>query len=170
VHARPAKTSDYEMWVVSSKMEEFVADVELRYVSIATGREIKRAVVRKGVNVVANGTTEVFKGTIDNLTEESHVLAARIWVDGVVVARDTDWPQPFKYLDFADRGLEVVAEGSTIRVSAKRPTKGLVFEERQGILVDDSAIDVVPGDEQVIKVTGLGASDEKLKWTYLGKP
>ena len=45
-----------------------------------------------------------------------------------------------------------------------------MFEERQGILVDDSAIDVVPGDEQVIKVKGLGANDEKLKWAYLGMP
>lgn len=170
VHARPAKTSDFEVWVASARLEEFEADVELRFVSIATGEEIKPSVVKKGVKVVANGTTEVFKGTIDNTTEEPHVLAARIWVDGVIVARDTDWPQPLKYLDFADRGVEVVAEGSTIRVSAKRPTKGLVFEERQGILVDDSAIDVVPGDEQVIKVKGLGANDEKLKWAYLGMP
>lgn len=170
VHARPAKTSDYEMWVASSKTEELVATVELRYISIATGKEIKPAVVRKDVRIVANGTTDVFKGTIDNTTEEAHVLAARIWVDGEVVSRDTDWPQPLKYLDFSDRGVEVIPEGNTIRVKADRPTKGLVFEERQGVLVHDSAIDVVPGDEQVIKVRGLGQNDQALKWRYLGKP
>jgi beta-mannosidase len=51
----------------------------------------------------------------------------------------------------------------------QRPTKGLVFEERLGVLVHDSAIDVVPGDEQVIRVRGLGKQDEPLKWTFLGK-
>jgi beta-mannosidase len=51
----------------------------------------------------------------------------------------------------------------------QRPTKGLVFEERSGVLVHDSAIDVVPEDEQVIMVRGLGKQDEPLKWTFLGK-
>jgi beta-mannosidase len=170
VHARPAKTSDYEMWVASGKTEDIVATVELRYVSIATGKEIKPSVLKKDVKIVANGTTEIFKGTIDNTKEEAHVLAARIWVDGEIVSRDTDWPQPLKYLDFSDRGVEVTPQGNEIKIKAARPTKGLVFEERQGILVDDSAIDVVPGDEQTVRVKGLGKNDEALKWMYLGKP
>lgn len=169
VHARPAKTSDYELWVASSKTAEVTATVELRYISIATGKEIKSSVVKKDVKIVANGTTEILKDTIDNTTEEAHVLAARIWVDGEIVSRDTDWPQPLKYLDFSDRGVEVVREGHQIRIRADRPTKSLVFEERQGVLVDDSAIDVVPGDEQIVKVRGLGLESEALKWTYLGK-
>lgn len=170
VHARPAKTSDYELWVASSKSKEVTATVELRYISIATGKEIKDSILKKDIKLVANGTTEVFKGTIDNTKEEAHVLAARIWVDGEIVSRDTDWPQPLKYLDFSDRGVEVTPKGGEISIKAARPTKGLVFEERQGILVDDSAIDVVPGDEQIIKVKGLGKNDEALKWMYLGKP
>lgn len=89
-------------------------------------------------------------------------------VDSEIVSRDVDWPQPLKYLGFEDRGLEVIPQGSTIVVKADKPTKGLVFEERAGVLVHDSAIDVVPGDEQVIKVRGLGKQDEALKWRYLG--
>jgi beta-mannosidase len=80
-----------------------------------------------------------------------------------------DWPQPLKYLSFEDRGVEVYSRGETILVKASKPTKGLVFEERTGVLVDDSAIDVVPGDEQVIKVRGLAVDDAPLRWTYLGK-
>ena len=56
-----------------------------------------------------------------------------------------------------------------IHVKADKPTKGLVFEERSGVLVNDSAIDVVPGDEQVVRVRGLAAEAAPLKWTYLGK-
>ena len=170
VHARPAKTSDYDCWVASSKTKNITATVELRYISIATGKEIKEKVTKKDITIVANGTTEVFKGTIDHAKEEPHVLAARIWVDGDVVSRDIDWPQPLKYLDFSERGVEVVPNGSTITVKANKPTKGLVFEEREGILVNDSALDIVPGDEQTVTVKGLDAGHESLRWTYLGAP
>lgn len=170
VHARPAKALEYECWVASSNTEEITAIVELRFISVATGKEIKERIVKKDVIVVANGTTEILKGVIDNMTEEPHVLAARIWVDGIIVSRDVDWPQPLKYLDFDDRGVEVVPSGNKIKITAVKPTKGVVFEEREGVLVDDSAIDVVPGDEQVVTVKGLAAHDRALKWTYLGAP
>jgi beta-mannosidase len=169
VHARVPPTSDFELWVACQKQEEVTATVELRFISIKTGKEIKDKVVKKDIVLVQNGTTDVLSGTIDNVDEEPHVLAARIWVDGEVVSRDVDWPQPLKYLDFEDRGLEVVPQGNTILVKADKPTKGLVFEERSGVLVHDSAIDVVPGDEQIIKVRGLGKQDEPLRWRYLGK-
>lgn len=170
VHARPPKSINYECWVSSSKTTEVTAVIELRYISIATGKDMKEKVVKSSVRIVANGTTEILKGTIDNVNEEPHVLAARMWVDGELVARDTDWPQPLKYLNFSDRGVEVNSSGSTITVTARKPTKGLVFEEREGVLVNDSALDVVPGDSQSIKVRGLGPHDEALKWTYLGAP
>lgn len=170
VHARPAKTLDYECWVASFKTTEVTATVELRFISIATGKDIKEKVVKKDIKITANGTTEILKGTIDNLKEEPHVLAARIWVEEELVSRDVDWPQPLKYLDFSDRDVEVVPEGSTITVRAGKPTKGLVFEEREGILVNDSALDIVPGDEQVVTISGLGPNDQSLKWTYLGAP
>lgn len=170
VHARPAKTLNYECWVASFKTKEVIATVELRYISVATGQEIKEKIVKKDIRIQANGTTEVFKGVIDNVNEEQHVLAARIWVDGEIVSRDVDWPQPLKYLDFSDRKVEVMAKGNTITIKAGKPTKGLVFEEREGVLVNDSAIDVVPGDEQVVTVKGLAANDRALGWTYLGKP
>jgi beta-mannosidase len=168
VHARVPKTSDYEVWVASQRQQDILATVELRFISIKSGEEIKDKVVKQ-LKLVANGTTDVLSGTIDNRSEEPHVLAVRIWIDGEIVSRDIDWPQPLKYLDFEDRGLQVLPEGETIRVRAKKPTKGLVFEERAGVLVHDSAIDVVPGDEQIIRVRGLGKQDKPLRWTFLGK-
>lgn len=169
MHARVPKESDFEVWVSSQKLEQLVATVELRFISIKSGKEIKEKIVRKDIKLVANGTTDILSGTIDNRSEEPHVLAVRLWVDGEIVARDVDWPQPLKYLDFEDRGLEVIPKGDKIVVRAQKPTKGLVFEERAGVLVHDSAIDIVPGDEQIIKVKGLGEQDEPLRWTYLGK-
>ena len=170
VHARPAPTSDYECWAVSSRMQEVATTVELRYISIATGHDIKDKVTKKDITITPNGTTKILKGTIDNEKEEPHVLAARIWVQGELVSRDVDWPQPLKYLDFNDRDVEVTLSGDSMRVKAGKPTKGLVFEEREGVLLNDSALDVVPGDEQTITVKGLGMRDKALGWTYLGAP
>ena len=169
VHARPAKTSTYECWVSSSKTHGTTADIELKFISIATGKQIKDAVLKRDVELTANGTTDIFQGVINNEEEEPHVLAARIWVDGELVARDVDWPQPLKYLDMADRGVKVSFEGNKMTVSAEKPTKGLVFEERAGVLVDDSALDVVPGDDQIVRVTGLQSDDMPLKWRFYGQ-
>lgn len=168
VHARPAKTSAYECWVVSSKTRDIIATVELRYISIASGQEIKGRIFKPDVVVAANGTTEILEDVIDHETEEPHVLAARLWVNGDVASRDVDWPQPFKYLDFSERGVEVTTSGDRISVTARKPTKGLVFEEREGVIVNDSALDVVPGDEQIIVVKGLGKGEKNLDWTFLG--
>ncbi|RMZ86302.1 hypothetical protein DV736_g6472, partial [Chaetothyriales sp. CBS 134916] len=171
-HARDPKTQAWELWAVSSKLHDVTADVELRFISVETGKAIEPSFVKKGIRVVANGTTEISTGYVDNVKEEPHVLAARLWVGGELVARDTDWPQPLKYLPFPERKVQVkMLNCNEIRVTAERPVKCLVFEERIGCHLSDSAIDVMPGDEQVISVRGLNEGDSgqsPLAWTYLG--
>ncbi|KIX02988.1 uncharacterized protein Z518_06538 [Rhinocladiella mackenziei CBS 650.93] len=167
-HAREPRTQEWELWVVSSRLSEITADVEVKFVSVRTGLEIKEKMVKKGIKVQANGTTNVLTGYVDNVREEPHVLAARIWVDGELVARDTDWPQPLKYLPFPDRNVRVEIVGDEMHVSAERPVKCLVFEEREGCHLSDSAIDVVPNDTQIIRVRGLEAGEPALDWTFLG--
>ncbi|KIW65469.1 hypothetical protein PV04_07727 [Phialophora macrospora] len=167
-HAREPRTQEWELWVVSSRLTEMTADVEVKFVSVHTGREIKEKIVKKGVRVKRNGTTDILKGEIDNVHEEPHVLAARIWIDGELVARDTDWPQPLKYLQFPDRNVKVEVFGDEMHVSSERPVKCLVFEEREGCHLSDSAIDLVPNDKQIIRVRGLKAGTPPLDWTFLG--
>ncbi|ETI26027.1 hypothetical protein G647_02804 [Cladophialophora carrionii CBS 160.54] len=167
-HAREPQTQEWELWVVSSRQTEMTADVEVKFVSVRTGREIKEKIVKKGVKVRRNGTTDVLKGVIDNVHEEPHVLAARIWIDGELVARDTDWPQPLKYLQFPGRNVKVEIVGDEMHVSAERPVKCLVFEEREGCHLSDSAIDLVPNDKQIIRVRGLKSGAPPLDWTFLG--
>jgi beta-mannosidase len=167
-HAREPKTQEWELWAVSGRLETTIVDVELRFVSVESGKDIKEKIVRKGIKLTPNGTINITTGYVNNFGEEPHVLAARLWCDGVVVARDTDWPQPLKYLPFAKREVRVEVKGDRMHVSAQRPVKCLVFEEREGCHLSDSAIDVVPGDEQVITVKGVKEGDELLDWTYLG--
>ncbi|KAK5071258.1 hypothetical protein LTR64_007762 [Lithohypha guttulata] len=167
-HARQPKTQEWELWAVSSKLEDKIVDIELRFVSVSTGKDIKDKILKTGISLTANGTTNILKGYIDNFQDEPHVLAARMWVDSKLVARDTDWPQPLKYLPFSERGVKVNVKGDDMHVSVQRPVKCLVFEERQGCHLTDSAIDLVPGDDQIITVKGLDKGDKSLDWTYLG--
>lgn len=85
-----------------------------------------------------------------------------------------DWPQPFKYLDLSDRGLEVkkISESEdeqTLLISTKKPVKCLVFEEREGVRISDSAMDIVPGDDQRVTIKGLKPGDAPLKYKFLGQ-
>ncbi|KAJ5185539.1 Glycoside hydrolase family 2 immunoglobulin-like beta-sandwich [Penicillium cf. griseofulvum] len=175
-HAQPPTKSRYEMWVASSRQEVLYGTVELRFLSVVTGRDLRAPAVFTDVTIAPNGTSDITSGIIDHVTQpEPHVLSARLWVDGQIVARDVDWPQPLKYLDFSDRGLEVkqqlgaLAGQQLLIISARKPVKCLVFEERDNVRISDSAIDLVPGDDQVVEITGLSASDPPLGYHYLGQ-
>lgn len=163
----------WECWVVSSRLKDVDVDLEIRFISVESGREVKERVVKRGVRVKANGTTDVLDGIIDHATEEPHIISARIWVGGELVARDMDWPQPLKYLQFPERNVRVDVRGDKIYVSAERPVKCLVFTEGEGVRFSDNGIDVAPGDEQVITVSGLelgnGKEKGELDYCYLGK-
>lgn len=173
-HAQPPKTSKFELWIASSLQKEVTGKIELRFLSVNTGLEVRDSIVHDNVKIVPNGTTNIADGVIDHVKiPEPHVLAARLWVDGNVTARDVDWPQPFKYLDLSDRGLEVTKASSSgeqkLKITTKKPVKCLVFEERDGVRVSDSAMDIVPGDEQVVTIKGLGENDAPLKYKFLGQ-
>lgn len=175
-HAQPPKTSKYSLWIASSLQRDLTGRVELRFISINTGLEVRDPIVRDNLWVVPNGTTDiVVDGIIDHTVyPEPHVLAARLWVDNRLVARDVDWPQPLKYLDFSDRGLEVKRTieptgQQRLAITARKPVKCLVFEERDGVTLSDSAVDVVPGDEQIVTVIGLREEEKPLAWKFLGQ-
>lgn len=54
-----------------------------------------------------------------------------------------------------------------IRVGVERPIKGLVLDvEGEDAKWSDQALDVVPGDDQVVRVWNLGG--RKVKARYLG--
>ncbi|TFY68978.1 hypothetical protein EVJ58_g699 [Rhodofomes roseus] len=95
-------------------------------------------------------------------TSHSVVVAARL-VDvqtGGILARHADWPQPFKYIDPPDPGLQFNRTGERISVRADKPVKTLVLstDDEVGGLVQwsDNALDLVPGDEQVVLARGIG--------------
>ena len=171
-HAHPPSTSRYDIWVANSKtMIDNDAVLEIRFISIRTGHETL-PMQRRTIKVQPNCTNVICKGIglVNPHGRDAFVILAKLLINGKVISKHVDWPQPYKYLSFdEDRGLQVKLSGSRseIRISASKPVKGLVFDERPGLSFSDNGLDVVPGEEYSVQVQGLG-EDEVLKWMFLG--
>jgi len=89
-----------------------------------------------------------------------------------VLARYANWPEPFKFIKFPTKkevGLDIKVgpDGETVTLSAKRPVKGVVLDvEGEDVKWSDQAIDLVPGDTQV--VTAVGLNGRTIKARYVG--
>ncbi|KAL3440945.1 glycoside hydrolase superfamily [Aspergillus insuetus] len=164
----------FDVWVASTGLESVDVEVSIRFISIASGEEIAEGVTKR-IAAAANATTEVLeKQQVEVRAPDTHdpfiFHAVLRSTSGKVLATDTDWPQPLKYLDFANRGIkvEISSSGDTVTVSTTRPVKGFVFEEREGLALSDNGFDLVPGEEQVVSVRREPGDNQPLRWTYLG--
>ncbi|KAL0944626.1 Beta-mannosidase B 1 [Colletotrichum truncatum] len=185
-HADPTLLHDtkFDVWVASSKLQEVEVNLVIQFVSIRSGREVFPQISTR-VSAQPNGTTEVLKdqhlkyhrpvedesnATISVRRHDPFVIHATLSVGNTVVATDTAWPQPLKYLDLSDRkiSIERSSSGDEVTVSAELPVKAFVFEEREGLSLSDNGFDIVPGEKHVVKITGHAVTAEELRWTYVG--
>lgn len=101
------------------------------------------------------------------------IVSARLLdSDGAVLGRYSNWPEPFKYISFPeikDLGLSITvgSDGESVELSTKKPIKGIVLDvEGDTAKWSDQAIDLVPGDPQVVRAVGL--KGRKVKARFLG--
>lgn len=134
----------------------------------------------KEVELARNSSTELFKGDLPGQpirTKQSDVpkvivVSARLIADGEVLGRYSNWPEPFKFIQFpavGELGLKatVSADGESVVLSANKPIKGIVLDaEGDDVKWSDQAIDLVPDDPQTVKALGLKGRDVKVR--YLG--
>lgn len=183
-HVNPIQDSadlTFDVWVANSTLETRTATVIVRFVSIRDGSDVV-APWETSVTLQANGTTDVYQaaklaGTTRLGTDEAFsvdlsdpfVIYASLRIDGKEVHNDASWPDPIKYLTFADRGVRLKSEsrhGKTeFVITAERPVKGFVFRERQGMKVNNNGFDIMPGVPQHVSVTG--EATENLRWMYI---
>ena len=159
-------------WVANGTLQERKGRVQVRFVSVATGRDVKQPIERDGIATAANGTTEVFKGEVDNENEEQYVLVTKLWIDMELVAVDYDWPQPLKYLNLDERGVGISQkwDGRTcsLTITTKKPVKGFAFEETDGLSFSDNGFDIMPDEGVTVEIDGLKDGQPLPSWTYLG--
>jgi beta-mannosidase len=170
---------EYDLWIANSTVIVVEVDVTMRYISIATGKEIGTETPRR-IHIAANGTTDIFTSHAVNIGDpqqpgtpfdiskaDPFVIHASIYMDGKFLASDVSWPEPIKYLSFPDRGVELrnSKDEGMVSVSAAKPVKGFVFEEGPEGRLSDNGFDLVPGETKEIDVKGLPASS--LRWRYI---
>lgn len=170
--------TEYEVWAANSTLEELRGNVVVRFISVKTGEECLNS-MKLEVNLIANGTTELLQDSLSANEEgspiaphgvdkpEPFVIYVSLYINDQRIASDIAWPDPIKYLSFDDRGVDVrySDDKQRISISAKRPVKGLVFDEKEGIILSDNGLDLVPGQTEEVLVSGCGANE--LKWRYI---
>lgn len=167
-----------EIWGTNSTLEEKKATLEVTSFDLRSDWRDKWS---KEVTLGANASTELHKGELPGqprrtkLSEvpKTIVVSARLLdVDGSILARYSNWPEPFKYINFPsveEVGLKVVAsaKGEFVELSASRPVKGIILDvEGEDVQWADQAIDLVPDDPQIIGAKGLCGRNIKVR--YLG--
>jgi len=135
----------------------------------------------KEVVLAQNSSTELYSGGLPGQPtrlKESEVpkviiVSARLIDEsGAVLGRYSNWPEPFKFINFPsvkEVGLKIAVEsdGETVSLSTQKPIKGIILDvEGDDAKWSDQAIDLVPGDPQVIKAVGL--KGREIKARYLG--
>jgi beta-mannosidase len=86
------------------------------------------------------------------------VIHTTLLKEGEVIARYTDWPQPYKLLDLPDPKLKVEVSDGEIRLNVEKPVKGVwlsVEGDDEGIEFGENSLDLFPGDEVVVKAKGV---------------
>jgi beta-mannosidase len=65
--------------------------------------------------------------------------------------------------------VQIGDDGESLHLSTKKPIKGIVLDvEGEDVKWSDQAIDLVPGDPQVIRAAGLNGRGVKVQVRFLG--
>ncbi|KAI0650246.1 glycoside hydrolase family 2 protein [Trametes meyenii] len=165
------------VWGTNSTLEPRRATLEVAAFDLHSDW---REAFMRDVLLAPNAATELWEGPLPGqpvrtkLSEVPRTIVVSVRLldaGGAVLGRYSNWPEPFKYITFpADVGLRIAvrADGEHVELSAAKPVKGLVLDVdgADDAQWSDQAIDLVPGDPQVVRVAGLNG--RKIRARYLG--
>jgi beta-mannosidase len=163
------------IWACSSHHQDEEYTLKVSAYDIATGWRVDLEDLK--VTLGENRSTELWSGSCpepptegayDKLAPSGTVVVqARLTRDGKVVARYSDWPQPYKLLDLPNPGLSITSSQSEVRIKVDKPAKGVwlsVEGDDEGVEFGDNSLDLFPGDEQVVSAKGLDGRVVTAAW------
>ncbi len=158
-------------WATNVTLKSVTYTLIIKAFDLSTGKAIFDKTEAKELG--SNMTTELFDielpATIGEPDEAVIISSCLKSDDGVVIARCTNWPQPYKYLDMpkADITIRINADKIYVRTNDV-PVKGLAFyvEDVDSVDFEDNLLDLVPGDEQVVVANGLNS--RSVTYRYYG--
>jgi beta-mannosidase len=153
--------NDGSVWALNTSLEPVHCKLELQALNLS-GVELNFET--REVIIPANGVLEL--GVFAPKHEGAVVIAARLLTGNTVIARHSLFPEPFKYFDFQAPEIELEWQGKTLRISSRKPVKGVFIH---GLNLTDNMFDLIPGDVQTISLSSIPKSLPKsLKAQWLG--
>jgi len=167
-----------EIWGTNSTLSDKSATLEVTAFDLESNWTEKWEIE---IILALNSSTELYRGKLPGQPERTKksdvpktiVVSARL-LDGnkTVFGRYSNWPEPFKFIDFPppeDVGLrvEIDKDGESVTLTCRKPIKGIILDaEGNYVQWSDQAIDLVPGDPQTVRGVGLGG--RQVKTRFLG--
>lgn len=169
---------EIQLWGCNSTLSSKDATIELVSYDLEKGEVDRRTFP---VTLAPNASTEVWIGDVPGQPVRTNtaevprpiVVQARLLLDNdtdEVLARYSNWPEPWKYLTFPDPGLDIAVDGDKVTVTVSKPVKGLILDtdldDGAECEWSDQALDMFPGDTQVVIAKGL--KGRKVTARYIG--
>jgi beta-mannosidase len=168
----PPPKSSLEIWAINGLVTPLTALLKLSAWDIESGNEVElpREEKERKVELKPNQTTEI--GGLSIPHADSTVIVA--YLDsaetGERLARWVDWPEPLKFVHFSKTpNVTAKLEGEVVKLSATAPVKGVMLgvpisEGGEDAIWEDNFIDLVPGEEVTVKVSGLAGRKIETRW------
>ncbi|KAJ5919123.1 hypothetical protein N7466_010066 [Penicillium verhagenii] len=174
-HTRAFINSEVKLegWVTNMKLSKMRLLLSLQVFALSTGKVLFSK--EETCELAPNSSSDLFEFALSDIETKNKgeplIVSARLLdpSDNTVIARCTNWPQPYRYLHMPQALLRIRAENGKVYVKTEDvPVKGLLLyvDDVDSVKFDDNCIDLVPGDEQVIALTGL--DNQKLRFRYYG--
>lgn len=170
------KKIEIEIWGSNLTLKSITGDIVVKAFDVITGKETYSKTVKSAFYLPPNASTEITALPVpvkhaDQDLENSTVVAAYLYADGVQIARYVNWPEPLKYVHLQKAkylSAEMSRDGRSVEISSEVPVKGVAVEcEDDDVVFEDNLVDVVPGEVVVIGVKGANKGT-KLGVRYLG--
>jgi len=158
-----------DVWGVNSTLSSYDFPLTLQLFSIQSGKLLSETEIRAAL--LPNQSTNVLDKFDISKFDFSDVVASvsyRHPISGAMLRSSADWPQPLKYISFADREVEYSVNEKTIFIRAQRPTKGVILDverdDDEGIVWSDNGFDIMPREDLVIHAQGISGRKVVVNW------
>jgi beta-mannosidase len=147
------------LWAGNATDEAVRAELSVRAFAISGEQRDERQIT---VELPPNQSVEL--GPAGIAAGDDTVLQAELRSSSAVRAVDTLWPQPVKQISLSDPGLTLRPAGpDAVALIVRRPALGVLLTGPDDVRFSDNLLDLMPGPERVVAVTGLRGRE--LGWT-----
>ncbi|GEM47876.1 beta-mannosidase [Deinococcus cellulosilyticus] len=155
------KTRDLEVWVSSGSFKTHEATLHLHAYNLQ-GEWVSSTT--RTVTLLPNRRTDVEAWQLDT---SPLIHFAELLIDDQVVARSSEFPEPYKYFHFADPQLQLeYLNDHSIRITAQKPVKGVWLDAGASVGWNDNFIDLRAGESRVLEAPDLAGRTVQVR--YLG--